>query len=132
MSDFLDTLELSVRAIRILRDWGGIDNVDAFLALTRAEVMTVKGAGLITWREIEDVQREFRRKAIPAKFVKRAYILSMKRGDHYCQLSFDIPYDTAPPWFKDNVVDEAENWRDRGWTVAGRLVTTITEEIDWI
>lgn len=54
---FLDTLELSVRADRVLRAWGRVQSMDDFLNLKRSEVMALKGAGVKTWDEIVHMQR---------------------------------------------------------------------------
>ena len=53
----LDGLELSVRADRVLRMYGRIKTLDDFMALTKEQVMALKGAGARTWREIEEIQK---------------------------------------------------------------------------
>lgn len=57
---FLDGLELSVRANNVLRAWGRVHTLDAFLALDRATVMSLKNAGMRTWREIQQLQATLR------------------------------------------------------------------------
>ena len=56
----LDNLELSVRADRVLRMYGRIKTLDDFMALTKKQVMALKGAGARTWREIADIQQNLR------------------------------------------------------------------------
>ena len=53
----LDSLELSVRADRVLRMYGRVNTLDDFMALTKAEVMALKGAGMRTWGEIKMLQK---------------------------------------------------------------------------
>jgi hypothetical protein len=57
----LDSLELSVRADRVLRAWGRVQSMDDFVNLKRSEVMALKGAGVKTWNEIVHMQRVFLR-----------------------------------------------------------------------
>jgi hypothetical protein len=54
---FLDSIELSVRADRLLRAWGRVQSMDDFLNLKRSDFMALKGAGVKTWNEISDLQR---------------------------------------------------------------------------
>lgn len=56
----LDSLELSVRADRVLRDYGRIKTLDDFMALNKAQVMALKGAGMRTWGEIKTLQKNLR------------------------------------------------------------------------
>jgi len=53
----LDSLELSVRADRVLRMYGRVNTLDDFMSLTKAEVMALKGAGMRTWGEIKMLQK---------------------------------------------------------------------------
>lgn len=59
MTDFIKDLEFSVRAGNVLRNMG-IDNLDAFMALTEKQVMAEDGAGAKTWREVAETQSYFR------------------------------------------------------------------------
>lgn len=61
----LDNLELSVRADRVLRDYGRILTLDDFMALTKAEVMALKGAGMRTWGEIKTLQKNLKHEPWP-------------------------------------------------------------------
>jgi len=54
---FLDSIELSVRADRLLRAWGRVQSIDDFLRLKRSDFMALKGAGVKTWNEISYLQR---------------------------------------------------------------------------
>lgn len=56
----LDNLELSVRADRVLRMYGRIKTLDDFMALTKADVMALKGAGMRTWGEVKTLQKNLR------------------------------------------------------------------------
>ena len=56
----LDNLELSVRADRVLRMYGRIKTLDDFMALNKAQVMALKGAGMRTWGEIKTLQKNLR------------------------------------------------------------------------
>ena len=56
----LDSLELSVRADRVLRAYGRIKTLDDFMSLTKADVMALKGAGMRTWGEIKTLQKNLR------------------------------------------------------------------------
>lgn len=56
----LDSLELSVRADRVLRMYGRIKTLDDFMALTKEQVMALKGAGMRTWGEIKTLQKNLR------------------------------------------------------------------------
>ena len=56
----LDNLELSVRADRVLREYGRIKTLDDFMALNKAQVMALKGAGMRTWGEIKTLQKNLR------------------------------------------------------------------------
>lgn len=56
----LDNLELSVRADRVLRDYGRIKTLDDFMALNKVQVMALKGAGMRTWGEIKTLQKNLR------------------------------------------------------------------------
>jgi len=67
---FLDSIELSVRADRLLRAWGRVKSIEDFLNLKRSEFMALKGAGVKTWKEIVLTQRMFLReemKVVPAE-----------------------------------------------------------------
>lgn len=59
MTDFINDIELSVRAGNVLRNMG-INNLDAFMALTKKEVMAEINAGNRTWNEIANLQKHFR------------------------------------------------------------------------
>ena len=61
----LDNLELSVRADRVLRDYGRIKTLDDFMALNKAQVMALKGAGMRTWGEIKTLQKNLKRAPWP-------------------------------------------------------------------
>lgn len=63
MTDFIDGLELSVRAGSALRRMG-IDNLEAFMTLTKKQVMAEKNAGARTWREVANMQGYFRHLAL--------------------------------------------------------------------
>lgn len=67
---FLDHLELSVRADRVLRCQGGIDNLDAFLQLDRKTVTAMPGAGVKTWQEISELQAAFAAPPLPPRPTK--------------------------------------------------------------
>lgn len=56
----LDSLELSTRADRVLRMYGRIKTLDDFMALTKEQVMALKGAGVRTWGEIKTLQKNLR------------------------------------------------------------------------
>lgn len=56
----LDNLELSVRADRVLRDYGRIKTLDDFMALNKVQIMALKGAGMRTWGEIKTLQKNLR------------------------------------------------------------------------
>lgn len=56
----LDNLELSVRADRVLRDYGRINTLDDFMALNKVQIMALKGAGMRTWGEIKTLQKNLR------------------------------------------------------------------------
>ena len=56
----LDSLELSVRADRVLRAWGRIKTIDDFMALDARTVMALKGAGKRTWLEVKMLQAALR------------------------------------------------------------------------
>ena len=56
----LDSLELSVRADRVLRDYGRIKTLDDFMALNKVQIMALKGAGMRTWGEIKTLQKNLR------------------------------------------------------------------------
>ena len=58
-NEFLDSIELSVRADRVLRTWGKVNALDDFMALKKSDVMALKGAGARTWREIREIQEQF-------------------------------------------------------------------------
>jgi hypothetical protein len=60
MSNILRELELSVRADRVLRMYGRVNTLDDFMALTKADVMALKGAGMRTWGEIKTLQKNLR------------------------------------------------------------------------
>ncbi|ESY35720.1 hypothetical protein NKK48_30260 [Mesorhizobium sp. C386A] len=53
--DFVDNLELSVRASNALRRYE-INSIEKFLALTKPDIMGFKHAGAKTWHEIREVQ----------------------------------------------------------------------------
>lgn len=55
MTDFIDRLELSTRALNRLRD-AGVTTREQFLALTKEEIMGWSHAGVGTAREIEQMQ----------------------------------------------------------------------------
>jgi DNA-directed RNA polymerase alpha subunit len=59
MSKFLNALELSVRTHRIL-EREGIDNVDAFMALTTRDILKMSNAGRKTSNEVLDIQTYLR------------------------------------------------------------------------
>lgn len=63
---FLDSIELSVRADRLLRDWGRVQSMEDFMSLKRSEIMALKGAGEKTWKEVREVQTALRANAAPA------------------------------------------------------------------
>lgn len=56
----LDNLDLSVRADRVLRDYGRINTLDDFMALNKVQIMALKGAGMRTWGEIKTLQKNLR------------------------------------------------------------------------
>jgi hypothetical protein len=56
MTDFINTLELSVRAGNLLRN-NGITTAEQFLEITWSIVKKWKGGGQRTWFEILDLQR---------------------------------------------------------------------------
>ena len=60
-NEFLDSIELSVRADRLLRAWGRVQSMEDFLNLKRSDFMALKGAGVKTWDEIVHLQRMFLR-----------------------------------------------------------------------
>lgn len=53
--DFLDSLDLPVRATNVLR-YEGIDSLSKFMALTWADVKKFEHAGRRTWAEIKKAQ----------------------------------------------------------------------------
>lgn len=53
MSDFLDSLELSVRTTNVLRLAGVVDR-ERFEALTAGEVLRLRNAGRKTWAEVQE------------------------------------------------------------------------------
>lgn len=62
MSEFINDLEMSVRTIGICRN-AGWDTEAVFLKLRKSDVMEAKGAGIRTWREINEVQQHLKRVA---------------------------------------------------------------------
>ena len=68
----LDSLELSVRADRVLRSWGGVKTLDDFMALTREQVTSLKGAGVKTWKEVRDIQHYFQAQPMQAVILSDA------------------------------------------------------------
>jgi len=59
-SPIIDSLELSVRASNVLRNWGGVNTLEDFMALNKATVMALPGAGVRTWEEIKQYQDHLR------------------------------------------------------------------------
>jgi hypothetical protein len=57
---FIDSLELSVRASNVLRNWGRVNTLKDFTALDKATVMALPGAGVRTWTEVQMVQAALR------------------------------------------------------------------------
>lgn len=55
MTDFIDRLELSTRALKRLRN-AGVTTRDQFLAVTKEQIMGWPQAGVGTAREIEQMQ----------------------------------------------------------------------------
>lgn len=62
MTDFIDDLDLSVRAGNVLRKMG-ISDLEAFMALTKRQVMDQANAGARTWREVAAMRDHFRQLA---------------------------------------------------------------------
>lgn len=56
----INSLELSVRASNVLRNSGLVQTIEDFMALTKPQVMALKGAGIRTWREIRELQKNLR------------------------------------------------------------------------
>lgn len=56
----LADLELSTRTANVLRDYDVI-TVERFKELTKKEVLAWKNAGIVTWREIRETQRNLHR-----------------------------------------------------------------------
>ncbi|RUU76136.1 DNA-directed RNA polymerase subunit alpha C-terminal domain-containing protein [Mesorhizobium sp. M7A.F.Ca.MR.362.00.0.0] len=82
--DFIDELELSVRAGNALRNHG-VMNLDEFLRLTKPVVMSFKHAGARTWREIQEVQinlqREQLKQSLPGRAIQHIRALNELRHD---------------------------------------------------
>jgi len=62
MTDYISSLELSVRAERVARTLN-VTGPAAFLALTRGDILKVPNAGMKTWHEIANIQRAMHLKA---------------------------------------------------------------------
>lgn len=58
--DFLDKLELSVRAHNCLRKSGLVVDIASFMALTEGQVKAIPAAGARTWREVREIQESLR------------------------------------------------------------------------
>jgi hypothetical protein len=56
MNDYVDSLELSVRAERAVRALN-VTGPSGFLSLTRRDVLKVPNSGMKTWHEIAAIQR---------------------------------------------------------------------------
>ncbi|BCH24285.1 DNA-directed RNA polymerase subunit alpha C-terminal domain-containing protein [Mesorhizobium sp. L-8-3] len=92
-NDFIDTLELSVRAGNVLRN-NGITTPEQFMALTKPQVLSFTHAGSRTWREIYEVQfslrREARRQTLPGRAVELIRALNdLDLGANGFFLTFD-------------------------------------------
>lgn len=59
---FIDTLELSVRSSTCLKHFAKIETKEAFLALTREDILKIPNAREKVANEIEEVQKELREK----------------------------------------------------------------------
>lgn len=57
MNDYLKTLELSVRTISTLKLLG-VDSESALLAITSAQFLGTKGAGLKSWNELQELRHK--------------------------------------------------------------------------
>ena len=57
---FLDSIELTVRADRVLRTSGRVNTLEEFMALDEDTVRRLPGAGAKTWREIREMQESLR------------------------------------------------------------------------
>jgi hypothetical protein len=68
MTDFIDSLELSVRASNVLRNMlDPIDSAEKFLALERERVLLQPNCGRRTWAEIKQMQDYLRGENINTK-----------------------------------------------------------------
>lgn len=59
MTTFIDRLELSVRSANVIKG-AGISSYEAFMGLTRENVVMLPGGGIRVWREVSDVQENLK------------------------------------------------------------------------
>jgi len=61
MPSIIHDLELSVRTTNVLNAMGTVQTYDDFMALTKEQVLSLKGLGTKAWREIKEVQQNIGR-----------------------------------------------------------------------
>jgi len=120
---FLDSLELSVRADRLLRAWGRVQSAHDFLNLKRSEFMALKGAGVKTWNEIVHLQRMFLReetRVVPAEPAPQQ-IMSLRDAAALAALQgFCSQSDSSGMWSWLPDIAAAEAWRVADAFIAAR------------
>jgi hypothetical protein len=61
MPSIIHDLELSVRTTNVLNAMGTVQTYDDFMALTKEQVLSLKGLGTKAWHEIREVQQNIGR-----------------------------------------------------------------------
>jgi len=120
----LDSLELSARATNVLRAYGRSDTLKDFLALKRATVLGLTGAGVGTWREIE--RRQAMLLGLPyaapdAPVEVRVDAMTLRDAAALAVLqSFCAQTDTSGTWSWLPDMAAAEAWRVADAFIAAR------------
>jgi hypothetical protein len=120
MTDFIDTLELSVRATNLLKT-NGYATREKFLEVTWPVMKKWKGAGIRTWHEILDLQHYVRRILEKEKQQKRRETLPGRALVALQAINSLLPELTEKGWF---VRQDSKNGKYR----LGRYV--VTEDLD--